>query len=274
MTFKPYAETLQSRKVTTRTVRKIALCGSHMDSLTDAPWDDPSWEFWGHGASHGFYRRGMNVYFDLHPKACWQRKGKDSPYPKWLAKNTTPIYMQQHYAEVPASVAFPKGRILTEFSDCRPYFTNHVAWMIAHALTQGDVSTIGLFGINYGIESEYMRQRGCAEFWLGRAVERGIRIVLPKQCTLLADPVPLYGYESHDEVTGKLLPAYQRREWENAQTITPLKPGENRPLAQPPKELLAEIAAEAEAYPRPDWALGPLPDALPMNGKAHEEASA
>jgi hypothetical protein len=260
-----------ARKVVARAARKIALCGSHIESLADAPWDDPSWEFWGHGASYGFYRRAMNVYFDLHPKACWQRKGPKSNYPRWLARNTVPIFMQQHYPEAPASIPYPKGQILTEFSDCRPYFTNHVAWMIAYALTLGDVQTIGLFGINYGIESEYIRQRGSAEFWLGRAVGKGLRVVLPRQCSLLADPLPLYGYESHDETTGKLLPAYKPRVWENAEQITPLKPGEVYAKAQPPKELLAEIEAEARDFPRPDWALGPLPEGQPLNGQIHEE---
>ena len=39
----------------TRTGRKIALCGSHSASLTDAPWTDPSWEFWGHASSRAWY---------------------------------------------------------------------------------------------------------------------------------------------------------------------------------------------------------------------------
>ena len=275
MSFKAYgAENLPPRTFVPRPRRKIAICGSHMDSLTDAPWDDPSWEFWGHGASYGFYHRSMNAFFDLHPKACRERKGKDSPYPRWLARNIVPIYMQQRYADVPASIAFPKGRILTEFSDSRPYFTNQVAWMIAFAMMQGDVGTIGLFGINYGIETEYVRQRGSAEFWLGRAVERGIRVVLPRQCSLLAEPALLYGYESHDEETGKLKPEYKRKEWEPT-TIVPLKPGEVYKRAEPPKEILHLIAQEAEDYPRPAWALGPLPEmplpATPLNGKAHDE---
>ena len=80
----------------TRTVRKIALCGSHSASLEDAPWLDPSWEFWGHASSRGWYGRPMDRYFDLHPKSCWTRGGKKSAaYPQWLAQNTVPIYMQE-----------------------------------------------------------------------------------------------------------------------------------------------------------------------------------
>lgn len=268
MVLKPFAgDSLAKRSTPTRTGRKIALCGSHLDSLRDAPWDDPSWEFWGHACSRHYYRHEMDRYFDLHPKACWIRAGKTAQYPVWLGRNMVPIYMQKKYGEVPASVEFPKGRILAEFSDCRPYFTNQVAWMIALAMTEG-VSAIGLFGVNYGIESEYLRQRGSCEFWLGRAVERGIRIVLPAQSSLLADPLPLYGYDSHDEVTGKLKPEYAVKTFKPGETITALEPGQTFKRAEPPADVRKLIAQEEEDFPRPEWALGPLPEK--PNGKAEE----
>ena len=246
------------KPVATRTTRKIALCGSYSTSLADAPWSDPSWEFWGHASSRAWYKRPMDRYFDLHPKACWSRGGKKSAsYPRWLAKNTVPIFMQKHFAEVPASRPYPKGQILAEFGDMRPYFTNQVAWMIALALTEG-VTTLGLFGINYSTESEYMRQRGSCEFWLGRAVERGVRIILPEQCTLLQEPALLYGYESHDEETGKLKAEYKAKKFEDERTIKPLEPGQVVKLAQPPKDLVPLIMAEEQEFPRPDWAIGPV----------------
>ena len=243
-----------------RMIRKVALCGSHDASLADAPWTDPSWEFWGHASSRSWYRRPVDRYFDLHPKACWTRGGKKSAaYPKWLAKNIIPIYMQERYPEVPASVKYPKGQILLEFGDARPYFTNHTAWMIALALTEG-VTTLGLFGINYGTEGEYVIQRGSAEYWLGRAAGAGVQIILPEQCTLLRDPVLLYGYESHDEQTGVIRPEYKRKAWKPQETITPLASGETFKRAEPPEFLKEEIAQEEEDYPRPRWAIGPLPD--------------
>jgi hypothetical protein len=252
----PVAVPARPPRAVLSSVRKIALCGSHSASLADAPWDDPSWEFWGHSSSRAWYARAMDRYFDLHPKACWTRAGKASAaYPKWLAQNTVPIYMQEHYDEVPASIKYPKGRILQEFS--RPYFTNHVAWMIALALTEG-VTAIGLFGINYGTESEYVMQRGSAEYWLGRAEQQGVKVVLPEQCTLLRDPGFLYGYESHDEVTGKIRPEYQQKAWKPAETIVPVLPGETWVRATPPKHLIEAIALEEKDYPRPEWAMGPM----------------
>lgn len=243
-----------------RTVRKIALCGSHSPSLQDAPWDDPTWEFWGHSSSRAWYGREMDRYFDLHPKACWYRAGKKSSrYPKWLAANTVPIFMQKRVPEVPASVTYPKGRVLQEFSYAhrRQYFANHAAWMIALAILEG-VTHIGLFGINYSAESEYGTQRGSAEYWLGQVDGRGITLILPEQCTLLAEPSLLYGYESHDEVTAKIKDQYKRKEFKKpSETIRPVGEGAP-PLRAIPSELEAEIAAEEEEHPRPAWAMRPM----------------
>ncbi len=190
-------------------LRKIALLGSHEASLKYAPWDDPSWELWGHAASYKFNKRTCDRYFDLHRRECWTKtNGKGQQYLKWLAYNQSPIYMQERYPDVPASIRYPLERITSEF---RPYFTGHAAYMIALALTEG-VTHIGFFGINYGPDSEYGTQRGSCEYWMGVAEARGVQLVLPKSITLLNEPAELYGYASHDE-DGKLVKSYTQRVW-------------------------------------------------------------
>lgn len=158
--------------------------------------------------------------------------------------------MQEHHDDVPASVEYPKDRILLEFGGIRRYFKNQVAWMIALAMSEG-VTHLGLWGINYGHDTEYEIQRGSAEYWLGRVEERGIHLYLPNECSLLAEPVGLYGYESHDE-NGHRLKQWAEREKKPHQTIRPFRPGDDVKLAKPPKHLLKEI--EEEERMRPDWA--------------------
>jgi len=88
----------------------------------------------------------------------------------------------------------------------------------------------------------------------------GSHIVLPEQCTLLADPKLLYGYESHDVVTGARVPAYAEKVWKSGENIEPVIAG--KPLkkrAVPPPEMEEEMRLEEKEYPRPDWSLGPLP---------------
>lgn len=234
-----------------QTTRKIAILGSHTASLKHCPWWDTSWELWGHAASRSWYKCELDRYFDLHNKACWTKNGKDqSKYQDWLKTNTVPIYMQDKHTEVPASVRYPKEEILLEYGGIRRYFKNQVAWMIALAMKEG-ATHIALYGINYGHQSEYETQRGSAEYWLGRAEQAGIAIILPDECTLLAEPAGLYGWDSHNE-EGKRLPQWAQRKPKREETIRPVMPDEKVTRAEPPAWLKADIEAEEEF--RPDWA--------------------
>lgn len=252
LTFRAGVVKLPPRPIPTgRSTRKIGLLGSHTASLGWVPWKDPDWELWGHAASRSWYQYELNRYFDLHREACWTKNGKgQTKYTRWLQTNTVPIYMQQHFKDIPASVKYPKDRVLSEFGGVRRYFKNQVAWMIALAFSEG-VTHLGLFGINYSHETEYGIQRGSAEYWLGRAEERGIHLVLPEECSLLAEPKGLYGYESHDENGGRLS-QWVHREPKLAETIRPVGPGEHPNTVEPP-EWLKEQIAEDDAK-RPSWA--------------------
>jgi hypothetical protein len=74
-------------------------------------------------------------------------------------------------------------------------------------MTEG-VTTIGLFGCNYGADTEHSTQRGSLEYWLGRFEQAGGTVVLPvKASSLLNFPPELYGYESHDD-KGRLIGGY------------------------------------------------------------------
>lgn len=247
-----HAPSLSSGRAVTsaRTTRRIGIFGAHMPSLVDAPWQDPSWELWGHASARSFYSRPMDRYFDLHPRSVWTRGGKKGAlYPEWLAKQTTPIYMQQRFPDVPASIEYPRRRVFQEFAYAhgRKYFTNHVAWMVALAIMEG-ATAVGLWGINYAIESEYVRQRGSAEYWLGQLDARGITVVLPEQCSLLNDPARLYGYDSHDKETGLLVPEYGKKQWPHG----PENPGPKP--AVPTPDIVQAIKDEEMDHPRPTWA--------------------
>lgn len=244
-------------------VRKVGLLGSHEATLKHAPWTDPSWELWGHASSRGFYKRPPERYFDLHRQECWTKSNnKGEAYLRWLASNTVPIFMQERYPTVPASVRYPKERILAEY---RRYFTGHGAWMVALAITEG-VTHIGLFGVNYGkstsrgADCEYGVQRGSLEYWLGVAEARGVKVVLAEGSTILDDPHELYGYESHDE-HGLLVQSYRARTWvlpERAATAVPAHEKLADGRIKPPAAIAEEMAQERAAYPPPtDVAIRP-----------------
>lgn len=172
-------------------LRKIALIGSaHTVNL--APWYDPTWEIWAHATCHPYCKR-VDRYFDLHPWE-WISTKPVPGYLNWLKTQQTPIYMQRQFKDVPRSVRYPRERMLA--GEYPRYFTNHVAWMVALALSEG-VTHLGFFGIHYALEEEHKKQRAGCEFWMGIAVGRGVQIVNPPGSPLLREPGWLYGYESH-----------------------------------------------------------------------------
>jgi hypothetical protein len=176
------------------TARKVALIGS-APTLDHAPWHDPSWEIWAHATCHNLCVR-VDRYFDLHPWR-WITGKKVPGYVDFLTTTRTPVYLQHVQKEVPASRRYPKERILAEF---RPYFTSHLAWMAALALTEG-VTTIGLWGIHYEHDKEHLDQRPGCEYWVGFLEGRGVTVVIPEANPVCKTPAWLYGYESHE---GKL----------------------------------------------------------------------
>lgn len=174
-------------------LRKIALIGS-AQTVYFAPWHDPTWEIWAHATVHHYCQR-VDRYFDLHPWEWISRKPVPDYLP-WLKTQQVPIYMQRVFADVPASVRFPRERVMAEYPR---YFTSHAAWMIALALSEG-VTHLGFFGIHYAMDEEHKKQRAGCEFWMGVAQGKGVQLVVPEGAPLLREPGWLYGYESH---TGK-----------------------------------------------------------------------
>ena len=188
--------------------KKVGILGS-TESLKFAPWTDPSWTFVAHPCCRPQCGREPDWYVDMHRVECWrvEKKSWHDNYYTWLRSLQTPIFMQEYYKDVPMSVRYPIERITSEF---RPYFTNHVAYMIALAMTEG-VTHIGLFGCQYSADTEHSVQRDSMTYWLGRFEQAGGTLVIPQKFnSVLSAPKLLYGYESHDE-HGKLVDAYRPR---------------------------------------------------------------
>jgi hypothetical protein len=218
-------------------LRKVACLGGAA-TLKHAPWADPTWELWAHASCRHVCRRDPDLLWDLHPQELWRdskKKTWDPKYLTWLKTNRVPIMMQDVYDDVPSSIRYPIETIQTEFQ--LGYMTNHLAYMVALALTQG-VTHLGVFGCDYDTDSEYGPQRGSAEFWLGIAEGRGVRICLPPGCTLLNRPHLEYGYESHPK--GVRHPSYSF-------ALGPMKATVPKP-GGPPAELIKSDAPDAPAY--------------------------
>ena len=105
-----------------------------------------------------------------------------------LAEVDYPVYMQDVDPKIPTSVRYPIEEITAEFG---MYLTSSIAFMLALAIYE-DVDEIHIYGVDMDNWQEYADQRACAEYFMGIAKGRGIKVVTPDGCPLLTGP--LYGY--------------------------------------------------------------------------------
>lgn len=176
--------------------RKVAVLG-FTDSWKQAPFDDPSWEIWGLNELWMFIPRWTR-WFEIHERKVYEADKKrtvDHIYA--LRAMTCPVYMHQHWDDIPMSVPYPLKQLSEIFvnpgAGGLPYFTNSVSYMIALAIAEG-FNEIGIFGVDMAHDSEYSHQRPSCEYLIGFAQGRGIKVTIPPDCELLKTDF-LYGYQ-------------------------------------------------------------------------------
>ena len=192
---------------------KVAIIG-FADSWPMAPYHNPDWEIWGLSQFYNLSKgnpkvdlaklaaEGRLLWFDPHSRYDLENDpnivGRDPEHLKKLAGLGCPVYMHQHWDDIPMSVEYPKQRVLDHFGR---YFTNSISYMIALAILEG-FREIGLYGVNMAQDGEHAFQRPSCEFFLGWARGLGIELHIPPQSDLLSTPY-LYGYE--DDKTSQTL---------------------------------------------------------------------
>jgi hypothetical protein len=184
--------------------KKIALIGSAPSSVALAPYSDPTWEIWGCSPGARPYVKKVDAWFEIHlwePHQPWF-----SPeYIDFMAKLPVPVYMLEHVAAIPGSVPYPKEEIMRLFGPGATFFyTSSLSWMFALAIASG-AKEIGLWGVDMSAAEEvYTHQRAGCQYFIGKAMEMGIKVTVPPQSDLLR-PTPLYGFRELDPMDLKLL---------------------------------------------------------------------
>lgn len=194
--------------------RKIAILG-FAGTVKDAPVNNSSWELWG---MNGFWRAAepdfditapeerYSAWFDMHTVEYSREYGKRAGFGdaqvEWLAKpHPFPIYMLAADESLPAVRAYPIEKVIASVG--RDYFTSTVAYAIALAASMDDVAEIGLWGIDLAHDTEYAEQRPCAEYHLGLAEGRGIKVTLHPKSALMRQ-LHRYGYEQENPLLSEL----------------------------------------------------------------------
>lgn len=196
--------------------KRVAIIGFASSSRDQAPYADESFEIWSLNHAYTHVPR-WDRWFEVHPKAHFQRDLLRDGMPQdgkrhmdWLKQEPAggrPIYCQEHYDDIPASVRFPREEINEwlrknggqELEQALPdgffvddYYTSTPAEMLALALYEG-FEEIHLYGIDMLQAEEWGYQRSGCEYYVGFARGRGIKVYIP-QTSALCKANYVYGY--------------------------------------------------------------------------------
>lgn len=234
-------ESLMPDGVTPR--RKFAIVGFATSSRDDAPFHDPDWDIW---ALNQVYRHVPRIdrHYEIHHN-WYEHNVEGTDHEGWMKTCPVPVVMNVFRPEFPTCVAVPIERLIEKFSD---YYTSTIAYMLAMAIDQidrlvdervkatgwtvtegqspvkfieklyGDYS-IGIWGVDLIVGTEYFDQKACVEYYCGQAAARGINVGLPK-ASALCKQTHRYGYElgpkefpiKKAEVTGHIQQLNKQRE--------------------------------------------------------------
>lgn len=201
---------IEERKLTVGGKKKICIVG-FAPGREDAPFDDPGFEFWG---VNEIYMapdvKKTDVLFELHDYK-WIKEGKRyKDHLKWLQdQRKIPLFMQQHYDDIPNSIPFPRKALEDAYG---AYFTNTISWQIALA-THIKVDEIHLYGVNMATDIEYQSQRPSCEYYIGLARGKGIKVYIPPESDLLK---AFYSYGFEDGELSYMSVRLQKMEEEQA----------------------------------------------------------
>jgi hypothetical protein len=198
--------------------KKIAICGFASSTRHYTPFDDPTWVVIGLNQTYRHFPR-TDIQFDIH--SYWDSENvPGTDHPKWIRECGIPVFMAEPYRESATTVRYPIERLIAKNN--LDYFTSTVSMELAWAIDCFDreVSrrieagegregaplsadsikalygeyTIGIYGIDLIVGTEYDWQKSCVEFWIGQGSARGITFHIPRESALLKQ-MYRYGYE-------------------------------------------------------------------------------
>lgn len=170
-------------------MKKICIVGT-ADTIYNIPYD--THEIWLVGTATKLnHIKKADRIFEIHERWRVEDLIKNG---HMYTRFQCPIYVRdcnEYDGLFPHIKYFPGKEIMETFND--DYFTNSIAWMIAWAILE-KVDEITIVGVHLDNAQEYTHERPCVEYWLGRAKERGINVVIPKD-SYICHKHFLYGYD-------------------------------------------------------------------------------
>lgn len=176
--------------------KKVCIYGNGLFKA-EAPLGETDWEVWALNLIpplDTFGRLRADRWFDLH-----QRCAQSPDDMIWIGRCPFPIYLPPDLVDAsPNGLNYPLEAIEDFFSVS--YFTSTFAYQVALALYEG-CEHVGVYGaeLAYGTQRERTVEYACLMYWIGRAVERGVVVEVPKESLLGRHP-GRYGFEYRREL--------------------------------------------------------------------------
>lgn len=183
-------------------MRTVQLIGTCPMNIRKTPAATPGVERWCANDPATYVRVGLpsalktwTAWFNVHsPEHIRQRHPKFLP---WARKHdgSRVVYTRDADATIPGNIVFPGPELVKRFGT--RFFTCQAAWLMALAIQHG-YERIELWGYQFGrgamTNRKYEFERPCIHYWIGRAEEAEIEVVLPPEAKLCHADY-LYGYE-------------------------------------------------------------------------------
>ena len=139
-------------------IKSLAIIGT-ADSRNEAPFHDKDVTIWVvDGCIEDPEITRADAAFELHGPHFWR-------LPQIIERLNSfdgPVYMQDHYDEIPNSVAYPREavrkRFYQESMGKHLYVTNTITWMMLKGIMDG-FNDFQLFGVHMAHSTEYAYQR-------------------------------------------------------------------------------------------------------------------
>ncbi len=119
----------------------------------------------------------------------------------FLAQFDGTVWLQSPDEDIPNGKVYPLAEIQT--ASGRLYFTSTFAYQLGliwyqHVHEKMPVEEVVVYGVNLTSIDEYIHQRPCVEYWLGRLDEAGIRVRIPPGSALIKGKVYAMAGDSTD----------------------------------------------------------------------------
>jgi len=202
---KPLVEAVEKQEVR----RKRVCIMGFAPSWTLTPFDDPTMEVWTLNEAYKLFQQIKNGradrWFEIHSPDSPSKNTKE--HTEFLRNCKVPIFMQEHYDDIPMSVAYPREEIKEYFNQNfiineagSPFteYSNSISWMVALAIYEW-YEEIWITGVDMAQQSEYQFQRPSCNFFIGYAAGKGIKVLIPRNSELCKFPQD-YGFDTDNQV--------------------------------------------------------------------------